>query len=170
MGLINTSPLNAYEIIKQLQWMNVRHWYNIANSTVYATIKSIEKKGYVSGTVEKDGNMPDKTIYTLTGNGREELMDTLRHSIVTFDYDTNIFSIAAFFINFFEYDEQQRLLTKRLETLNRYLQGIEKQVTKTWEGQVAPFHVANVNRMIDIVNAEIAGTQKIIDSLSKTTE
>lgn len=170
MGLINASPLNAYEIIKQLQWMNVRHWYNIANSTVYATIKSIEKKGYVSGTVEKDGNMPDKTIYTLTANGREELMDTLRHSIVTFDYDTNIFSIAAFFINFFEYDEQQRLLTKRLEMLNKYLQGIEKQVTKTWESQVATFHVANVNRMIDIVNAEIAGTQKIIDSLSKTTE
>ena len=170
MGLINTSPLNAYEIIKQLQWMNVRHWYNIANSTVYATIKSIEKKGYVSGTVEKDGNMPDKTIYTLTGEGREALMDTLRHSIVTFDYDTNIFSIAAFFINFFEYDEQQQLLTKRLETLNKYLQGIEKQVTKTWESQVTTFHVANVNRMIDIVNAEIAGTQKTINSLSETTE
>lgn len=166
MGLINTSPLNAYEIVKQLQWMNVKHWYNIANSTVYATIKTVEKKGYISGTIEKEGNMPDKTIYTLTDSGRVELMNTLRHSIVTFDYDANIFSIAAFFIDFFEVAEQKQLLEKRLDTLQKYLQGIECQVTKSWENQVTPFHVANVNRMIALVNAEITGTQEILNSLS----
>ena len=167
MGLINLSPLNAYEIVKQLQWMNIKYWYNIADSTVYATIKSIEKKGYISGTVEKEGNMPDKTIYTLTESGRTELMKTLKHSIVTFDFDTNIFSIAAFFIDFFEPDEQKKLLEERLENLNQYLLGIRSQVTKSWEEQVSPFHVANVNRMIDIVNAEISGTNRIKDSLDK---
>ena len=167
MGLINTSPLNAYEIVKQLQWMNIKYWYNIADSTVYATIKSIEKKGYISGTVEKEGNMPDKTIYTLTDNGRDELRKTLSNSIITFDYDANIFSIAAFFIDFFEPDKQKRLLEQRLENLNKYLRGIENQITETWENQVAPFHVANVNRMMDIVNAEISGTKRIIDRLRK---
>lgn len=165
MGLINTSPLNAYEIVKQLQWMNIRHWYNLADSTVYATIKSIEKKGYISGTIEKEGNMPDKTVYTLTEKGRDELRKTLSHSITTFDFDTNIFSIAAFFLDFLEPEEQEQLLEKRLENLNHYLKGIEKQVTKSWENQVSPFHVANVNRMMDIVKAEISGTKKIIDNV-----
>lgn len=167
MGLINLSPLNAYEIVKQLQWMNIKYWYNIADSTVYATIKSIEKKGYISGTVEKDGNMPDKTIYTLTDKGRDELRKTLSHSIITFDFDTNIFSIATFFIDFFEPDEQKQLLEQRLENLRKYLDGIENQVTESWKNQVAPFHVANVNRMMDIVKAEISGTKRIIDSLSQ---
>ena len=54
----------------------------------------------------------------------------------------------------------------RLENLNKYLQGIEKQMTEAWENQVESFHVANVNRMIDIVNAEIAGTKRIMDSLT----
>ena len=165
MGLINTSPLNAYEIVKQLLWMNIKYWYNIADSTVYATIKSIEKKGYIAGTVEKEGNMPDKTIYTLTDQGREELGKTLSQSISTFDLDTNIFSIAAFFIDFFELDEQKQLLEQRLENLYKYLQGIEKQLTESWKNQVIPFHVANVNRMMDIVNAEISGTKRILDSL-----
>lgn len=166
MGLINSSPLNAYEIIKQLQWMNIKHWYNIADSTVYATIKALEKKGYLSGTIEKEGNMPDKTIYKLTVQGRTELENTLRNSIVTFDYDTNVFSIAAFFIDFFDADEQMTLLERRLENLNKYLQGIEQQVTNSWIKQVSPFHVANVNRMIDIINAEISGTQRILDRVS----
>lgn len=167
MGLINTSPLNAYEIIKQLQWMNIKYWYSIADSTVYATIKTLEKKGHISGTIEKEGNMPDKTIYTLTDSGRIELMTTLRHSIVTFNYDANIFSIAAFFIDFFEVTEQKHLLEKRLDTLQNYLQGIECQVTNSWKDQVPSFHVANVNRMIALVNAEITGTQEILNSISK---
>ncbi len=100
MGLINNSPLNAYEIIKQLQWMNIKYWYNIADSTVYATIKTLEKKGYISGKIEKEGNMPDKTVYKLTVQGKIELENTLSHSIVTFDYDANVFSIAAFFLDF----------------------------------------------------------------------
>lgn len=166
MGLINNSPLNAYEIIKQLQWMNIKYWYNIADSTVYATIKTLEKKGYLSGKIEKDGNMPDKTVYKLTVQGKTELKNTLRHSIVTFDYDANIFSIAAFFLDFFDAAEQKQLLNERLDNLYNYLQGIEKQITKSWEEQVAPFHVANVKRMMAVVNAEISGTKKILESVS----
>lgn len=65
LGLINQRPLNPYEIIKQLQIMNVHRWYNIANSTVYATLKVLEKKEYIYGSVEKDGNISDKnqTLY-----------------------------------------------------------------------------------------------------------
>ena len=78
LGLINQRPLNPYEIIKQLQIMNVHRWYNIANSTVYATLKVLEKKEYIYGSVEKDGNMPDKTIYSLTDKGKQEFVATLQ--------------------------------------------------------------------------------------------
>lgn len=166
MGLMNSTPLNAYEIVKQLQWMNVKYWYNIADSTVYATIKSLEKKGYISGNIAKEGKMPDKTIYTLTEKGRTELMETLRDSIVKFDFDTNIFSIASFFLDVLEPHEQKELLERRLDNLNQYLRGIKSQVTKTWEEKVSCFHVANINRMIDIVNAEIDGTNRILKEIS----
>ena len=53
LGLINQRPLNPYEITKQLQIMNVHRWYNIANSTVYATLKVLEKKEYICGNIER---------------------------------------------------------------------------------------------------------------------
>lgn len=43
LGLINEKPLNAYEIIKVLEYMNVKYWFNIAYSTVYTAIKPLEK-------------------------------------------------------------------------------------------------------------------------------
>lgn len=163
LGLINQRPLNPYEIIKQLQIINVHRWYNIANSTVYATLKVLEKKEYIYGSVEKDGNMPDKTIYSLTDKGKQEFVATLQQSILSFDYDTNIFSIAAFFID--ALDDPQSLLSQRLKILNSYLEGIEQQITVI-KDDIPSIAKANIERTKYIVEAEIAGTESLIHAIS----
>ena len=167
LGLIYEKPLNAYEIIKHLNYMNVKWWFNIADSTVYSTLKTLEKKGCILGTTEKIGNMPDRTVYSLSGTGRDKFTDTLKASILQFNYDTNIFSIAAFFMSTFTPNEQQELLGKRLEILQKYRTGIEKQVNPLWENEVSAVHVANVKRMLDLVDAEITGTKRLLANNSK---
>ena len=164
LGLIWDKPLNAYEIIKLLKYMNVKWWLNIADSTVYATLKTLEKRALIAGSSEKVGNMPDRTVYTITENGTKELRDTLKKSILQFDYDTNVFSIAAFFLNLFEPEEQTMLLQQRIEILQSYRKGIEKQDTPSWEKEVPTFHIANLKRMIDLVDAEISGTERLLNT------
>ncbi len=167
LGLIYEKPLNAYEIIKRLNYMNVKWWFNIADSTVYSTLKVLEKKEFITGITEKVGNMPDRTVYSLSDKGKCVFQDTLRKSITQFNYDTNIFSIAAFFLNTFTPTEQQELLQERLSVLQKYCEGIEKQVNPLWESEVPAIHSANVKRMIDLVDAEIAGTNRILKSCNE---
>lgn len=164
LGLIYEKPLNAYEIIKLLKYMNVKWWFNISDSTVYATLKTLEKKEYLIGTTEKVGNMPDRTVYSLSDKGKDELIATLKASCLHFNYDTNIFSIAAFFLNTFPPYEQRDLLQKRLDALQKYRAGIEKQIHPLWENEVSAIHSANVKRMIDLVDAEISGTNRLLES------
>ena len=83
LGLIYEKPLNAYEIIKLLNYMNVKWWFNIADSTVYSTLKTLEKKEYIIGTAEKVGNMPDRTVYNLSEKGKDEFISTLKASILS---------------------------------------------------------------------------------------
>ena len=167
LGLIYEKPLNAYEIIKLLNYMNVKWWFNIADSTVYSTLKTLEKKELILGTTEKVGNMPDRTVYSLSNKGKDEFIATLKESVLQFNYDTNIFSIAAFFLNIFAPEEQQELLQERLNILQKYRTGIEKQVNPLWENEVSATHSANVKRMIDIVDAEITGTTRLLESCIK---
>ena len=49
-----------------------------------------------------------------------------------------------------------------MTVLQEYLSGIQKQDTKEWEIQVNPYHVANLQRMTDIVLAEIHGTKRLL--------
>jgi len=166
LGLINEKPLNAYEITKQLQFMNVKQWYNIADSTVYTTIRNLEKKKLISGTVEKVGNMPDRTIYRITEKGKTELLNSLKKSILEFDYDSNVFSITAFFIDIFPVEERRELLKERLDILNNYLNGIEQQIKEMGTLNTPKIAVANVQRIQYIVIAEIFGTQKLLDIIA----
>jgi len=166
LGLINEKPLNAYEITKQLQFMNVKQWYNIADSTVYTTIRNLEKKELISGTVEKSGNMPDRTIYRITEEGKTELLNSLKKSILEFDYDSNVFSITAFFIDIFPVEERRELLKERLDILNNYLNGIEQQIKEMGTLNTPKIAVANVQRIQYIIIAEIFGTQKLLDIIA----
>ena len=124
----------------------------------------LSKKASISGTSEKVGNMPDRTVYTITENGTKELRDTLKKSILQFDYDTNVFSIAAFFLNLFEPEEQTMRLQQRIEILQKYCKGIDMQDTPSWEKEVPAFHIANLKRMIDLVDAEISGTERLLNT------
>ena len=165
LGLINKQSQNAYEIIKVLEYMNVKWWYDIANSTVYATLRTLDRKGFIVGISEKNGNMPYRTVYSISDKGKKELRDTLMKSILSFDFDTNIFSIAAFFIDFFEPDEQISLLKKRAEILKKYIAGIENWILYREDISVPFSHIVIVERMADLAKTELAGTNKLLEML-----
>lgn len=165
LGLINKQPQNAYEIIKTLEFMNVKWWYNIADSTVYATLRTLDKKGLIVGVSEKNGNMPFRTVYSISDKGKEQLKDTLTKSILSFDYDTNVFSIAAFFLDYFESDEQISLLKKRAEILKKYIAGIEKWISQQGDESIPFHHAVTVARMADLAKTELAGTDRLLEML-----
>ena len=54
-----------------------------------------------------------------------------------------------------------------MTVLHEFLSGIQKQDTKEWERQVNPYHVANLQRMTDIVLAEIRGIKRLIEADNK---
>lgn len=167
LGIIYKEPLNAYEITKLLAYMNIKWWFNVADSTVYTTLKNLEKKGLIKGTIERIGNMPDRTIYSLTEKGKDELKETIKESILQFSYDTNVFTIAAFGMDILETEEKKELLERRLNILQSYITGISKQNNETWKREVPDLHVANLERMIDIVQAEISGTKRLLSVIEE---
>ena len=166
VGIIEQQPVNAYELNKWLTTMNVREWYNIASSTVYATLKAAEKKGYITGSIEKSGNMPDKTVYTVTDRGRQEFMDTITGYLSDFDYDITPFHIGMFFINALDNQMAVDLLGARVRLLQKYSLEIEKQTGKMEGGQVPQIYVLNTRQSLYIVQAQLKGAEEILEELS----
>jgi len=167
LGLINEERKGAYEITKMLVYMNIKWWFHISDSTVYITLKNLEKKEYIKGNVEKNGNMPERTVYCVTDTGKEEFLNSLREAILTLNYDTTVFSIAAFFIASFGKEEQAMLLEQRLLVLYRYVTGINERIQVVEQEDIKQFYVDNIIRMNDIVETEIKATKRLLSTIKR---
>lgn len=77
LGCIAEKPLNPYHLTKLFAQLNTERWFPMATSSIYAAIRSLVKKGYIEGRKVRSGNMPQKTVYAITPQGKEVLQDNL---------------------------------------------------------------------------------------------
>lgn len=170
LGILGQRPLNPYELIKVLSMFHVDDWFRIADSTVYATIKKLCKGGYIEGELSKNGNMPEKTIYSITERGRKELREQLVNALSTFSYDVLNFSVAALFFDFFEKSEILKLLGERLTFLEKYEQGIENQIHYLENGDIPILFLADIKRNRKIITCEKEVTKDYINEITQMKE
>lgn len=78
LSLINQSPRYGYEIAQFLEESNAGLWINISMPYVYKLLKSFEQSGLVSTQIVASKNRPNRTMYQITAQGRETLLDNLR--------------------------------------------------------------------------------------------
>ncbi|WP_032122486.1 PadR family transcriptional regulator [Clostridium amazonitimonense] len=166
LGMISEEPKGAYEITKMLQCMSVKWWFNISDSTVYSTIKSLEKRELVIGKAEKRSNMPRKTVYSISQLGIEELKSSIKEAFTTMDYDTTIYSIAVTYMNIFDNSEQVELFNKRVQMLRGYLAGIENNIKSKEGTDLSIKHIENIIRMKNIVLVELNSAKRMLEIIN----
>lgn len=155
LGMINESPKGAYEINKLLGQMNLKWWLKLADSTVYVTTRNLETKGYIIGHSEQNGNMPERTVYTITDAGNSILKASLREAFKTMDFDTTTFSVAMLYMYALEEAELTELFAHRKKILEEYLIGIEQNM-KALEGHVEAHILMDIERMKHIIEVELS--------------
>ena len=77
LGSLYQSPKSAYELQKQIEDRHLARWVKIGSYTVYKKVIQYEKKGFVFSETKKNGNMPEKTVYTLTSNGKTKFRELM---------------------------------------------------------------------------------------------
>ena len=66
LGMVYDQPRSAYDIQKHVEYRNLSHWVKISSPSVYKKLRVLEQKGYLMTKRQREGNMPEKSIYSLT--------------------------------------------------------------------------------------------------------
>jgi PadR family transcriptional regulator, regulatory protein AphA len=72
LGFLSYSPMTGYDI-KQRMDRSTTHFWHAKQSQIYTTLKSLEQEGCVESLVKEQTERPDRRIYTLTNEGRQQL-------------------------------------------------------------------------------------------------
>jgi DNA-binding PadR family transcriptional regulator len=170
LGMIKERPINPYEITKLLDYIHINDWFPVAASSVYATIRNLQQKGFITGTVKKDGNMPEKTVYSITEAGEKEICDTLMAYLGSTDLDNSKFNIACIMLCHLEKEKVLEILRQRLIQLRGIAGGIRGQIDALKaSGRVPVTGISAVRHNLYLIEAEITSTEELIADVERDT-
>lgn len=76
LGFLNYGPHTGYELKKVFD-ASVAHFWSAELSQMYPTLKALETEGLVEMKVEVQADRPNRKVYSITDDGRRELIDWL---------------------------------------------------------------------------------------------
>jgi Predicted transcriptional regulators len=68
--LLRYGPQHGY-MLKQIVEEQISDFAQIKLPTIYYHLEKLKEKGYVIATAQKDGNRPEKTVYSITETGEK---------------------------------------------------------------------------------------------------
>lgn len=114
LGALKEQPMSAYEMDKLMDARELRKWVRVSSPSVYRNLIKLAEAGYATGRTVKEGEMPEKTVYSITAQG-EERFEQLMHEVVEAPARVD-FDFAAVIANLWLMDEEDgRSLLKSLE-------------------------------------------------------
>ena len=72
LGILKKESISAYDIQKIVEYRNISKWVKISTPSIYKKVIQLEKKGFMKGDIVKEGNMAEKTVYSLTEQGEKQ--------------------------------------------------------------------------------------------------
>jgi DNA-binding PadR family transcriptional regulator len=79
LNLLNERPMHPYEMRSMMRGRGHDRAFTIRESSVYDTVTRLADRGFIEPVeVNREGRRPERTVYALTGAGRDELMVWLK--------------------------------------------------------------------------------------------
>ena len=73
LGLLNYHQMTGYEIMTVFR-DSLHFFWSAQTSQIYRELQTLETRGWVNKTTVLQQSRPDKNMYTITPEGREELL------------------------------------------------------------------------------------------------
>ena len=128
--LMNCGPQHGYNI-KQIISDQIADFTKIKLPTIYYHLEKLSKKGYVDANIEKDGNRPERIVYSINDSGIK-YFKSLLNKILQEDYTVEFnFDGALYYSRFTDNNAIIKSLKRQQELIQNKLRElvIHKEMT-----------------------------------------
>lgn len=169
LALLREGDMHPYEILRLLRQRHHDRLVTITNGTLYHTVGRLEKAELLGEVgVDREGNRPERTTYTLTDAGRVIVSEWVRRELSRIDRTTE-FRVALAEAHNLDRLEVAELLRRRRDALGdthqAYLRGREKARTIDTPEQF----LIEVEREELLLETELRWLDSLIDRLERHT-
>jgi DNA-binding PadR family transcriptional regulator len=128
LALLAEQPRHPYEIQRLIRERK-KDFARSTQRSLYHAINRLVKAGLIRpAEINREGNRPERTIYQITDNGRDSLMEWLGELLAQPLPEYPLFTVAISFLAYLPIETAQQALQARIVELEGELAGIEARL------------------------------------------
>jgi len=169
LGLICEGFRYGYEMEKVIEERNMRHWTEIAFSSIYYVLKRLEKKGLITSAAERVSGRSRK-VYAVTPQGKEEMKEKVRDLISSHHPVTDPFHLGIG--NLYRLTQREIIagLRSYIESLGEREQSFRNRLAVMENSEWPPHIRGLVTRPLAMLEAERSWVMAYVEELESCCE
>ncbi|WP_345184489.1 PadR family transcriptional regulator [Microbacterium panaciterrae] len=165
LALLREGDMHPYEMVRLLRARRDDRIVPITNGTLYHTVSRLHGRGLIDEVgVDRDGNRPERTTYTLTPAGHAAVGDWVRRELGVTGRTT--FPVALAEAHNLERYEALELLRTRRTLLDQELASLSQALDGAAARDVPDQYLLEVSRHRILLQAEIAWLDDLIPRMA----
>lgn len=123
LGVLAERPMHGYDVKGTLRSWGAEWWAGVTDGSIYSALKTMERDGLLEiERTERAGTRPERTVYAVTGRGRDEFLRLLREAWWQYQPVQHPLAVAATFAGHLPKEEVDAALRARAAGLRAALE------------------------------------------------
>ncbi|MGH3167204.1 MAG: PadR family transcriptional regulator [Trebonia sp.] len=169
LALLTAEPAHPYQMRHEIRIREIDRVMKVTHGTLYSTVDRLAASGLIQpGETSREGRRPERTVYEITAEGRDRLLDALRAELMRATPAYPKLATALAFASLLPPDEVARLLERRSIELEGQLSGMNAAVDASMKRQAHPIervHLIEVEYQIALLRAERDWLEAVVDDI-----
>jgi DNA-binding PadR family transcriptional regulator len=171
MALLYERPMHPYEMVTLMRERGKHESVRLRYSSLYSVVSALEREGLiVPRETVREGRRPERTVYEITGAGREEFLTWLRELLREPVKEYTQFAAGLSFLPGLPPEEAVALLQERVRRLEAETGEMRSRLDAAMEQYNLPrlFLVESEHELM-LREAELAWVRKIVEEIETGT-
>jgi DNA-binding PadR family transcriptional regulator len=167
MALLYEQPMHPYEMVSLMRERGKHESVRLRYSSLYSVVGTLEREGLIAAReTMREGRRPERTIYEITGAGREEFLTWLRELLREPVKEYTQFAAGLSFLPGLPPEEAAELLEERVRRLEKETTEMRSRLDAAMEKYDLPrlFLVESEHELM-LRESELGWVRKIVDEI-----
>lgn len=146
LSLLWRQPMHPYEMRHRIRVQEIDRVMKVTHGTLYSTVDRLAAAGLIQPVeTSREGRRPERTVYEITGLGRDQLVDALRDGLMRSAPDYPGLAMAVAFAQLLDPDEVAELLERRSIEAEAQLTGMNAAVDAALKQRPQGYQLSRIN-------------------------
>ena len=168
LALLYEEDRYGYEIESVVEERKMRNWTKIGFSSIYNSLKNLEKKGWIGSRYEDEYGSPARKVFFIKEDYREPVRETIKKILHAPERVHSEFSIGLAFSHFLTKEEVYDCLTKYRESLEKRRQVILQTYSEQQSAIQDIIHIrALFTHPLKLIEAEVEWISELLNEIKE---